>query len=54
VSPEDNKEYALAWVNDYHGTRVFGTTLGHGNETWLDPAFQALLVRGFKWTIHRD
>ena len=54
VSPEDNKEYALAWVNDYNGTRVFGTTLGHGNETWQDPAFQELLVRGFKWTVHRE
>lgn len=54
VSPEDNKEYALAWVNDYGGTRVFGTTLGHGNETWQDPVFQDLLVRGVKWTLQKD
>jgi type 1 glutamine amidotransferase len=54
VSPEDQKEYALAWVNDYGGTRVFGTTLGHGNDTWMDPAFQDLLVRGFKWAIGKD
>ena len=54
VSPEDQKEYAVAWVNDYGGTRVFGTTLGHGNDTWQDPAFQELLVRGFKWAIGKD
>jgi uncharacterized protein len=54
VSPEDNKEYALAWVNDYGGTRVFGTTLGHGNETWQDAVFQDLLVRGVKWTLEKD
>jgi type 1 glutamine amidotransferase len=54
LSPEDNKEYALAWVNDYGGTRVFGTTLGHGNETWQDPAFQDLLRRGFKWALKKD
>lgn len=54
VSPEDQKEYALAWVNEYGGTRVFGTTLGHGNETWQDPIFQDLLVRGFKWAINRE
>ena len=33
VSPEDKKEYALAWAAEYAGARVFGTTLGHGNET---------------------
>ena len=42
VSPEDQKEYPLAWVSDYGGTRVFGTTIGHGNDTWNDPAFQDL------------
>jgi type 1 glutamine amidotransferase len=54
VSPEDQKEYPLAWTNDYHGTRVFGTTLGHGNATFEDPAFQDLLARGFKWAIGRE
>ena len=51
VSPEDKTEYPLVWVNDYGGTRVFGTTLGHSNETWSDPVFQDLLVRGLKWTL---
>jgi type 1 glutamine amidotransferase len=54
VSPEDQKEYPLAWTNDYHGARVFGTTLGHGNATFEDPGFQDLLARGFKWAAKRE
>lgn len=53
-SPEDGKDYALAWASDYSGARVFGTTLGHGNETWADPVFQDLLVRGIKWALKRE
>lgn len=54
VSPEDQREYPVAWVGDYHGARVFGTTLGHGTATWEDPVFQELLVRGFKWAVGRE
>jgi uncharacterized protein len=54
VSPEDKKEYPLAWAGEYAGARVFGTTLGHGNETWGDPAFQDLLTRGMKWALRRE
>jgi uncharacterized protein len=54
VSPEDKKEYPLAWASEYAGARVFGTTLGHGNDTWADPVFQDLLVRGMKWALKRD
>ena len=55
VSPEDQTEYPLVWVNEYGGkTRVFGTTLGHGNDTWNDPVYQDLLTRGFKWALGRQ
>ena len=54
ISPEDKKEYPLAWAGEYAGTRVFGTTLGHGNETWADPVFQDLLTRGVKWALKRE
>jgi len=53
VSPEDKNTYPLAWTGDYHGARVFGTTLGHGNDTWNDPVFQDLLARGFKWALEK-
>ena len=54
VSPEDKKEYPLAWAGEYAGARVFGTTLGHGNETWMDPVFHDLLTRGVKWALKRE
>jgi uncharacterized protein len=54
VSPEDQREYPLVWTNDYHGARVFGTTLGHGNATFEDPVFQDLLGRGFNWAVGRE
>jgi type 1 glutamine amidotransferase len=42
------------WASSYAGTRVFGTTLGHGNDTWTDPVFQDLLTRGIKWAVGRS
>jgi uncharacterized protein len=55
VSPEDKKEYPLIWAGEYGGkTRVFGTTLGHGADTWADPVYQDLLVRGFRWALGRQ
>ena len=55
VSPEDKKEYPLIWANEYAGkSRVFGTTIGHGDATWNDPVFQDLLTRGFKWALKRE
>jgi type 1 glutamine amidotransferase len=54
VSPDDQREYPVVWVNEYGGARVFGTTLGHGNDTWQDPIFQDLLVRGFKWAVKKE
>jgi type 1 glutamine amidotransferase len=55
ISPEDKKEYPLIWASLYGGkTRVFGTTLGHGADTWADPVYQDLLTRGFKWAVGRD
>jgi len=46
---EKGNEEVCVWTNDYHGTRVFGTTLGHHNETVEHPAFLNLLTRGTLW-----
>ncbi len=48
-SEKDGNDYPVIWTNDYHGTRVFGTTYGHGNVTWHDPVFIALVSRGILW-----
>lgn len=53
VDYRDQREYPVAWTNDYRGVRVFGTTLGHGTATWDDPVYQQLLVRGFRWAVDR-
>jgi type 1 glutamine amidotransferase len=42
-------ETIVAWANDYGGTRVFSTTLGHNNGTVADSRYLALLTRGLLW-----
>lgn len=54
VSEKDQSVQTAVWTNDYHGTRVFGTTFGHSNDTWKDPVFIALLSRGLLWAAGRE
>jgi hypothetical protein len=42
-------EAVVAWVNDYNGTRVFSTSLGHNNDTVADPRYLKLVTRGLLW-----
>ena len=49
ASERTQKEQPVVWVNDYQGTRVFGTTYGHSDETFRDPVFINLLARGVVW-----
>lgn len=53
VSEKDGKAHPVIWENNYHGTRVFGTSYGHGNVTWHDPVFVALVSRGILWAAGR-
>lgn len=48
-SERNGKEHPVAWINDFGGTRVFGTTFGHSDETFRDPVFLQLVSRGFLW-----
>lgn len=43
----------VAWTNDYHGTRVFSTTLGHNNQTVGDERYLNLVVRGLLWSCDK-
>jgi type 1 glutamine amidotransferase len=54
VSEKDQWVHPVIWVNNYHGTRVFGTTFGHSNETWQDPVFITLVSRGLLWAAGRE
>jgi putative heme-binding domain-containing protein len=45
-------EYVVAWTNTYKGkTKVFGTTLGHNNETVSDARYLDLVTRGLLWSV---
>ena len=48
-SEKTGEEQPVVWVNDYHGTRVFGTTYGHSDDTFRDDTFIDLLARGIVW-----
>ena len=39
-------DYVVAWVNDYQGTRVFSTTIGHNTATVEDARYLDLVTRG--------
>ena len=47
---EANNDYVVAWTNNYHGTKVFATTLGHNNQTVGDPRYLDLVTRGLLWS----
>ena len=35
----------VTWTNDYKGTRVFNTTIGHNNGTVEDPRYLDIVTR---------
>jgi type 1 glutamine amidotransferase len=42
----------VVWTNTYAGkTKVFGTTLGHNNETVSDGRYLDLVTRGLLWSL---
>ncbi|MEO7098041.1 MAG: discoidin domain-containing protein [Luteolibacter sp.] len=43
----------VAWTNDYHGTRVFSTTLGHNNATVSDERYLNLVIHGLLWSCNK-
>ena len=50
---EKGNEEVCVWTNQYGDTRVFGTTLGHHNETVSAPQFLDLLTRGTLWACNQ-
>ena len=49
--PRYKDSNVVVWTNDYHGARVFSTTLGHNNETCNDPRYLDLVTRGLLWAV---
>ena len=49
---KENK-FVVAWINDYQGTRVFSTTIGHNNDTVADARYLDLVTRGLLWACDK-
>jgi hypothetical protein len=52
VKDKEN-DFAVIWTNDYKGTRVFSTTIGHNNETVSDARYLDLVARGVLWVCKK-
>ena len=51
---ENITETVVVWTNTYNGkTKVFGTTLGHNNETCGDPRYLDLVTKGLLWSVDK-
>lgn len=46
---QGNSQAVVTWTNDYKGTRVFSTTIGHNNATIEDARYLDLVTRGLLW-----
>ena len=51
----DKKPQTCVWTNEYgkNKTRVFATTVGHYNETMVEPTYLDMLTRGLLWAVDR-
>jgi type 1 glutamine amidotransferase len=50
---ETKKDHVVIWTNTYGKGKVFGTTLGHGNQTVEDPIYLDLVARGLLWSCDK-
>jgi type 1 glutamine amidotransferase len=52
-SEESKKDHVVIWLNNYGKTRVFATTLGHGNDTMKSDVYLDLVTRGLLWACDK-
>lgn len=48
---DTKKDHTVIWVNSLNGTRIFGTSLGHHNETMNTDVWLDLVARGTLWAV---
>ena len=54
ITPQEPaNRHAVIWVNTYGKARVFGTTLGHLNDTMKRPEYLDLVTRGLLWSCDK-
>ncbi|MBC8354577.1 MAG: DUF1080 domain-containing protein [Planctomycetes bacterium] len=52
-SPETKADQPCIWINNYENVRIFGTTLGHHNETMIADEWLDTVSRGVLWTVNK-
>lgn len=45
--------FPLAWVRQHGRGRVFYTSMGHREDVWTSPVFQAMITGGLEWALRR-
>jgi len=50
---DTKKDHCLVWVNTYGKGKIFGTTMGHSNETMSHEVFLDLVARGLLWSCDK-
>jgi type 1 glutamine amidotransferase len=50
---DTQKNHVCIWVNTYGKGKVFGTTLGHSNETMETDVYLDLVTRGLLWACDK-
>ena len=50
----DGMPQICVWTNDYQGTKVFGCTMGHYNETMAEPKYLDMMAKAVLWAVGRD
>lgn len=47
----DDRDYAVSWTREQGKGKVFYTSLGHREEVWENPKYQAHILAGIKWAL---
>jgi len=54
MSNEVNANQPVIWRREFEGVRIFGTTLGHHNETMRAEPWQAVVAAGTRWAVEQE
>ena len=52
-TPYQRPPYPSTWAHLYGKGRVFYTSIGHREDTWMNPVFQEILFGGIDWALGR-
>ena len=50
---DTKKDHTVIWLNTFGKARIFGTSLGHHNETMNNDVWLDLVSRGLLWSVDR-